>query len=76
MNSISINHPQFANLSTFPSFFSICQQHSSFVEQDHTAVWQGVEELSEGLEGSVSLVFGARGSALPAVVELTADTQA
>ena len=68
--------PSVCQFKYLSKFSSICQQHLSFVEQDHTAVWRGVEELSEGLEGPVSLVFGARGWVLPAMVELTADTQA
>lgn len=68
--------PSVCQLKYLSKFSSICQQHSSFVEPDHMAVWRGVEELPEGLEGPVSLVLGARGWALPAVVELTADTQA
>lgn len=55
---------------------NICQQHSSFVEQNHTEVWRGVEELTEELEELVSLVFRVVSCELPAAVELRADTQA
>ena len=57
-------------------FSNICQQHSSFVEGDHTEVWRGVEELTEELEELVSLVFGVVSCELPAVVEHRADTHA